>query len=203
MTFKEYSKDGERADKLCLDGSYNEAGMIYMKLFNELKTNKNVDIFIISKITLGLLINTIKGGDKEQGFAIWTKEPDDGLFGIGIYGLESAQVNLHDTIIYQMISAYFHSISSQDKDTSAENVNRYMSGVSQYCLEKEPDLLAMVICNWKLYLIEIFELLIPSEYTEEIDKIEKKMKKTIPLGKVDFPLPSKWAIDWDAEESVV
>jgi hypothetical protein len=200
MDFEAACRQGEQADELFAEGAYGKAGAAYMAILKQMDQSGEIDSFLISKVTLGVLISMIMAKQISHAFSVWTQEPDKGLFGMGIMGLEGAQVNVHDTIIYQMACACLHAYTESDQEKAAGSVAFYLRNICKYGLEHDRDLAKQAISMWKALLMHIFKLLIPNEYTKDIESFEKQLGETITAVGVTFPKPSPWVIDWGSAE---
>lgn len=196
MTFEEFCQLGEEADGLNLQDDLESAQEIYFSLLDRIQEDKVIDNFVLSKVTLGLLLSLIKQNEFEKAFEIWTADMKKSLFGIGVYGLENGQVSVQDTVLYDFICAFFHSLSAGDPKKAARQVSFYMRRICGYALDKKPELLDMAINNWKKHLQEIFGNETPAKFSAEISEMMKKAGKINPLQDIAFPDPAPWVVDW-------
>lgn len=201
MNINEYCKLGEEADNYCFQDDFVKAEEIYYNILDNLIKDKEVDNFLISKTTLGLLLLYVKSDQREKAYKIWTADPAENIFGIGIMGLEETfQTSTYDSIIYLIICGYLYSIANEDPSEAAEAIEYYMEPVVNYSIKENNSILELAISNWKKYLIDVFNGFIPQKFTDKISEYETKIDKTIPILKIDFPHPSPWKIDWKAKE---
>ena len=204
MKLDEYCRQGEKADSLYINGKFDKAEKEYHSLLKEMHGSGTIDTFVVSKITLGLLLTYIKKEEFSKAFEIWTSDPEKNIFGIGIMGLgETFQVALHDTMVYYAACAYMYTLIEDEPKNIAEEIAALMESIISYAREKEPEMLPQIISNWKSHLRDIFNIFIPTEYTKPISAIEKEQGVIYPLIDIDLPVPAKWIIDWDTEEHLI
>lgn len=192
--FEKFCKVGQEADALFNQGRYREAHTGYVRLLREIETSRLADSYLISKITLGLLMTHIKLGEYSKAFAIWNAEIEASLFGIGIYGLEHAQTSVHDMMCYDFVCAFLHSLSDGDKREAAKAVNLYMSRVCEHLTEEgDKKSMRMAISNWKQHLKEIFGSSLPHVAANPLIDAERLLGgDPVPLQGIGFPPPSIW-----------
>lgn len=192
--FQKFCKVGQEADALFNQGRYHEAHTGYVRLLKEIETSRLVDSYLLSKITLGLLMTHIKLGEYPKAFAIWNANLEDSLFGVGIYGLEHAQTSVHDMMCYDFVCAFLHSLSAGDKKDSAKAVNQYMSRICEHLLEDgDKKSLRLAISNWKQHLKEIFGSSLPHAAATPLIEFERRLGgDSVPLQGIGFPTPSVW-----------
>jgi hypothetical protein len=192
--FKFICNEGQKADHLYEEGRYREAQKAYLALVGKIEETDHVDSYLVSKITLGLMLTHIKSGDLQRAFSIWNSHIDSSLFGIGIYGLENAQTNIEDMICYDFLCAYLHSISDAPKYECASAINTYMSRVCEYGFEqKDSEMLKGAINNWKLHLNEVFKGTIPHAYALPLIEAEKRFGHAVTLSGLFLPRPATWS----------
>ncbi|MCM2282506.1 MAG: hypothetical protein NDI61_11750 [Bdellovibrionaceae bacterium] len=199
--FQKFCKVGQEADALFHLGRYREAHVGYARLLQEIENSRLVDSYLLSKITLGLLMTHIKLGEYPQAFAIWNSTAEDSLFGLGIYGLEHAQTSVQDMICYDFVCAFLHSLSAGDKDDAATAVNQYMSRICEHFfdLSDEP-MLRLAISNWKQHLKEIFGSSLPHASAKPLIETERRLMSALAIGRggavrlqgLGFPPLSAW-----------
>ncbi len=192
--YKEFCVTGMKADALYNDSRYREAQAMYQRLLRDVERSGNLDSFLVSKITLGLLLTHVRMGQFQEAVAIWTANLDESLYGIGIYGLEHAQCSVHDLICYDFVCAYLHSLTASDKQEAAKAVNQYMSRVCEQLQETgETEYLKTAVSNWKQHLNEIFGSRLPMDVASSLIETERALfgesTKHQPIG---FPVPSDW-----------
>lgn len=191
--FKFICTEGQKADHLYQEGRYREAQRCYLDLIGKIEETDQVDSYLVSKITLGLMLTHIKSGDFARAFSIWNSHIDSSLFGIGIYGLENAQTNIEDMICYDFICAYLHSVSDAPKYEAGAAVNVYMSRVCEHGFEtKNTELVRKAINNWKQHLNEIFQGTIPHKLAMTLVENEKRFGSAVTPSGIQFPNPDTW-----------
>ena len=185
---------GEKADQLYSQGRYAEALKGYTGLLNDMENDSQIDSYLIGKVTLGVILTHIKMGQLQKAITVWNSTLEDSLFGIGIYGLESAQSTLHDILTYDFICAYLHSVADATPDESGHAVTQYMSRVCEHAMEAgNRDLCRMALNNWKQHLREIFKTSIPFAYAKPLIDFEKAYGTQVKLGALEFPAPEAWS----------
>jgi hypothetical protein len=191
---------GEAADQLYLGGDYEGAEDAYMRVLRKMKNQSTIDSYLMSKLTLGMMLTLICSGKIQDAFNIWTAsiEKESSLFGIGIHGLENGQVSVKDTMLYDFICAYFHSLSGGDPKEAAEALNFYMNRICDYAKDNDPELLPTALSNWILQIHNIFEGPPPKTQLEDYEYWAKELGKTETQPDVQFPEPSKWVPEFAA-----
>lgn len=192
---------GERADTHLRNSRPREALKVYNDMVKELEQDGDVDSYLLAKITLGVLRCHVKLADYKAAFKVWNAGVDDGLFGIGIYALESAQTTVQDMLTYDMMCAFLHTLAAADKDESAAAVNQYLSRVCEHAIEDgDRKTLALALSNWKQHLREIFATSLPHEFAVPLIKFERELATTVATQPIDFPWPTQWEKPADFQE---
>jgi hypothetical protein len=207
MTFAEQCALGEQADALLAAGRHADARAAYESLSAKIEESKRVDSFIVSKVALGLLLTRIEQGDLQGAHSLWLSSLEDdrghGVLGIGIHGLETGQTSVHDLMVYFLISAYMHSLSSDPK-AALVGVNDFMKRVMQYAFEEDPELLPLALNNWRLHLKEVFNgEEVPARASHLWMEAQLRYGKKVPEAPIAFPKPSRWVIDWGEPDAPV
>ncbi len=192
--FSAFCRKGEAADALYNKGLFIEAHDAYAKLLLELENSRVFDSYLLSKITLGLLLTHIRSGKLQLAFTIWNANMEESLFGIGIYALEHAQTSIQDMLLYDFVCACLHSFSGGNKDGAASAVNQYMSRICEHLHEQaDSATLRLAISNWKTHLKEIFGNSIPHRLAEPLITAERDLKgEPLRLQALGFPSLSGW-----------
>jgi hypothetical protein len=190
---EELCQMGESADTLLRQGRTREALKEYENLMKSLERKGDIDSYLMAKVTLGVLRCQVKLGDFKNAFAVWNATLDDGLHGIGIYALESAQTTVRDMLTYDMLCAYLHTLADADQRESSAAVNHYMSRVCEHVVEEaDRATLRMAINNWKHHLKEIFSGTLPHDAAIALIRFEKTLGEPVKPQPIEFPLPSPW-----------
>ena len=192
---------GDQADTLLKAKRYPEAQSAYIDILDRAINAEHLDSFIVAKVTLGYLLALVESGDIAQAHQVWTFRPDQHLLGDGIHFLENGQTSVHDLMIYFLISAHLHAHNT-DNQAGFEGMQDHMQRVARYAVEEAPELLAVVIGNWRHHLEEIFELplaSVPPRAKVQLQELEMKAGPTITPKRVYFPKPSLWKIDWPSK----
>lgn len=198
---EELCKMGEKADTLLRQGRTREALKEYETLTKSIEIKGDLDSYLMAKITLGVLRCHVKNGDFKNAYTIWNSTLDDGLHGIGIYALESAQTTVHDMLAYDMLCAYLHTLAEADEHQTAAAVNQYMSRVCEQTVEDADRVtLRMALSNWKQHLKEIFSTAIPFDYAKPLIKFEKLLGEPVKPQPIEFPFPTPWEKPQDFAE---
>lgn len=198
---EKYCRSGERADTHLRQGRAREALKVYEEMVTSLEADGEVDSYLLAKVTLGVLRSHVKLADYKSAFNIWNSSIEDGLFGVGIYALESAQTTVQDMITYDMLCAFLHTLAAADKNESAAAVNQYLSRVCEHAIEDgDRKNLALSLSNWKQHLREIFSTSIPHQYAVPLIKFEREFAASVPTQPIDFPWPTAWEKPADFQE---
>lgn len=198
---EEFCQAGERADTYLRQGRPRDALKIYGEMMGKLEKNKEVDSYLLAKLTLGALRCHVKLGDFKTAFTVWNANMEEGLFGLGIYALESAQTTVHDMITYDMLCAFLHTLADAPTHEAARAVNQYLSRVCEHAVdEADRKTLRMAISNWKQHFKDIFPGVTPYEYVSVLIGFEKQLGETVKPEPIDFPLPTPWEKPQDFRE---
>lgn len=203
MTFDELCKEGDAADALLNEQRFPEAERAYQNVLAQAKDSGVLDSFIVSKVALGLLMCMLGQSRDAEAHALWTKELKDGPLGMGIWGLENGQTSTHDLIVYFLVSAYLHSLST-DPESALSSVDDLMHRVSGYALEDDNSFLPILINNWNRHLEEIFEGQdIPDYARADLQELETRFGGDPGLPTIAFPHLSPWVVDWNGPDDEV
>ena len=198
---EEFCRAGERADTFLRQGRPSDALKTYQEMVVGLEKSKQVDSYLLAKLTLGVLRCHVKMGDFKNAFRVWNSNLEDGFFGIGIYALESAQTTVHDMITYDMLCAFLHTLADSEPHAAARAVNQYCSRVCEHAIEEvDRQTLKLALNNWKQHLKEIFTGAIPHQYAVSLIEFEKKLGEPVKHEPIDFPLPTPWEKPHDFRE---
>lgn len=198
---EEYCSLGETADKHLRAGRVRDALKTYNEMLKKLEESGEMDSYLMAKITLGTLRCYVKLGDFKNAFTVWNASLEDGLHGIGIYALESAQTTVHDMITYDMLCAFLHTLADANKEEAAEAVNQYLSRVCEHALDEgDRATMRQAVNNWKQHLREVFAGSIPHQHAVALIKFERQLQADIKNDPIDFPLPSPWEKPSDFRE---
>ena len=190
---EEICKKGESADQLLMEGKFREALKIYGEVGKEFETSKNVDSYLIAKLTIGVMRCHVKLGDFKTAYQVWNAGMEDSLYGIGIYALESAQTTVKDMICYDMLCAFLHTLGDTEPAEVAKAVNQYLSRVCEQALEDgDRGTMRLAISNWKQHLRDVYKASIPMEHAMPLIKFEKTLGETVKQQPIDFPPPTSW-----------
>lgn len=199
--FDEFCRQGEKADTYLMRGRNRDALRVFSGILNRLNETGEVDSYLIAKVTLGILRCHIKLGEFKPAFQIWNSTLDDGLYGVGIYALESAQTTVQDLLIYDLLCGFLHTLADSDANEAAVAVNQYMSRVCEHSLEQaDKQIFRMTINNWKQHLRAIFQGTIPHQFAKPLIEFEKQLTTPVKLEPIEFPLPSAWDKPGDFRE---
>lgn len=198
---EEYCRIGEKADEYLRSGKTREALKEYSKITDNLEECREVDSYLMAKVTLGFLRAYIKLGDFKRAYEVWNANLEDGLYGVGIYALESAQTTVRDMLTYDMVCAFLHSLADKDPRESANAVNQYLSRVCEQTYEEgDRKTMLAAISNWKQHLREIFKGTIPHDFARSLIRFEKLIGESVKAQPIDFPLPTPWEKPSDFRE---
>ncbi|MES2856871.1 MAG: hypothetical protein V4692_13465 [Bdellovibrionota bacterium] len=190
---EEFCRSGERADTYLRQGRPRDALKTYLEMMGNLESGGQLDSYLVAKITLGVLRCHVKLGDFKTAFSVWNADLDEGLYGIGIYALESAQTTVHDMITYDMICGFLHTLAEADSNESAKAVNQYLSRVCEHAIEEaDRATLRMALSNWKQHLRDIFRTSLPHDIAKPLIHFERQLGEVVKPSPIDFPLPTPW-----------
>ncbi|GGK33933.1 hypothetical protein [Nocardia camponoti] len=102
--------------------------------------------------------------------------------------LERAQASPGDLLVYRLIEAHLHSLSSGDPDTAANAVDSIMQSCVNFAAEHDPRLIPRILNNWALHLAEVYQ---PAIRTPALQEAERKWGPSQP-GALFFPHPMPW-----------
>ncbi|MCK5682636.1 hypothetical protein KAJ27_00885 [bacterium] len=196
--FNELCKLGNEADSAYNKGNLSPAFENYNQILGTMLEIGDIDSFLVSKGTLGILLSFIMAKQLKEANQIWTTDQDS-LYWIGIDGLENGQVSINDTILYMQVCAYLNAHSEGKSEKRADKVSSLYYRICQFTDHVFADKKAVMITNWFLLLKGIFPEKIPEKYNDMIDSIE--CDDVSESECVVFLEPSKWVITWDAPES--
>lgn len=201
LRLEHFCRQGERADTHLRQGRARDALKIYTEVIKDLETDGGTDSYLLAKVTLGVLRCHVKLADYKHAFQVWNASINDGIFGIGIYALESAQTTVQDMLTYDMMCAFLHTLAAADKNESASAVNQYLSRVCEHAIEQtDRKTLSLALSNWKQHLREIFATSIPHEFAVPLIKFERELGTSVPPQPIDFPWPTAWEKPADFQE---
>lgn len=201
MEFAQQCRAGSSIDAMLASGRTAEAEKAYYELLERVLATKKLDIFVISKITLGLLLALIQQDRESDAAEIWTMGMEDGTLGMGVHGLEIGQTSTHDLMVYFLISAHLQSLNP-DPDAALRAVDDFMTRVCTYANDNDDSKLrALAINNWRVHLLEIHNQGAVPEATLQTYKTFATEEPQSP--RLRFPDPSPWVVDWNGEDDQV
>lgn len=183
---------GQAADMFYNTARYEDAEKAYLSLYEDMKRDGVIDLYIASKLVLGLLLCWIEDHQVERAFRLWTSKPSDDL-GEGIYGIERGQTSRHDRVVYDVVSAFFHSLSAGDIGIATASVNELMHRVCEYAHESDPLLLGLALSDWKQFLMLLHGQYVPPEVAQPVLEEMERYGRTVPLDGIEFPPPAPWS----------
>ena len=92
MDFEDYCIQGDRADDLYKKKDFDKAEKEYHTMLKTMHGSGEIDSYIVSKITLGLLLTYIKKEEYDKAFEIWV--------------LLKMSFGVFKTLIYQGLPTY-------------------------------------------------------------------------------------------------
>jgi hypothetical protein len=200
--FDELCKAGNQADALLESGRYPEALGAYADIFERSDAANTVDSFVAAKTTLSILLARVKSGDPQGAHKLWSA-PKETRIGQGVHFLELGQTSVHDLMIYFLISAHLYSIVT-DQEAALEGMEDCIQRVARYAQEEAPELLPLVIGNWRAHLEEIFEkplAQVPASAARNHKAFALSIGPLLVPAGLNFPAPSAWQIDWPSTTS--
>jgi len=194
LNIDELCRRGEQSNEWLKQGRFREAQGHLLKILKELDGVERLDSFILAKTTLALLLTHIKLGEFQKAFSLWNSQSQESIAGLGIYALEHAQTGIEDLICYDFACAYLHSLSAEERITSARAVNQYMSRICEHYRDSENhEGLLLALSNWKQHLREIFGLSLPHDIAKPLIEFERLVgRESVRLRAIEFPLPGAW-----------
>jgi hypothetical protein len=199
--FETLCRQGEQADRLSREGKHAEAEALYLSLFKDIRDGKEIDSFLVAKVTLGLILARLRAGKVQAAFDVWTQDPGDSLLGLGVQFIETGQVSPRDAVVYDFICARFHSLSGEDVADAGMAVSHYLARICDWAEKNDRSMLPSAVAHWRQALQEVFGQAIPPEHLKAIEQVQKKHSLRVPHGAVTFPEPSPWKIDWTSAEA--
>lgn len=198
---EEFCQLGEKADTLLRQGRTRDALKAYEELAAKIETSGSIDSYLMAKLTLGVLRCHVKVADFKSAFTVWNATIEDGLYGIGIYALESAQTTVRDMLTYDLLCAFLHTLAKAEPKEAATAVNQYMSRVCEQATEDaDRSTLRQAVSNWKQHLREIFQGSIPHAFAVPLIKFERTLEEPVKPQPIDFPFPTEWEKPQDFRE---
>jgi hypothetical protein len=191
LDFAALCERGQAADILLNTASYDEADAAYMSLYQDMRADGVVDLYVASKLVLGLLLSWLETRQVDRAFKLWTSRPSDDL-GEGIYGIEHGYTSAHDRVVYDIVSAFFHSLSAEDVGVASSSVNQLMQRVCEYAREEDPLMLGMALSDWKQFLMHLHGQYVPPEIAQPVLEEMERYGRAVPLEGVEFPPPDAW-----------
>ena len=194
--FDELCKAGNQADALLESGRYHEALGAYAEIFERSNAANTVDSFVAAKTALSILLAGVRSGDPQGAHKLWSA-PKETRVGQGVHFLELGQTSVHDLMIYFLISAHLYSIVT-DQEAALEGMEDCIQRVARYAREEAPELLPLVIGNWRAHLEEIFEkplAQVPASAARNHKAFASSIGPLLVPAGLNFPAPSPWQID--------
>ena len=145
---------GERADRQLCSGEREHAEVLYGAINNILYNHRQADVYLMSKITLGLMLLRVHQGDAQAAYDIWMKEPPDMPFGVGVDGLEKGQVSAHDYALYRLICGWLYALGPTPS-VALERVNETMGWL---CSHGPAELVPLAQQHWNVHLEQLGRL---------------------------------------------
>ncbi len=193
--FQEICTLGERADRL-IGEQPAEAEAAYLGLMRRLIEHRKFDVFLMSKITLGLLLAKIERDDIEGARRVVNASADANmLLGMGVQGLEEGQTSRHDRAVFDFIRAYLCA-HEPSRRTASKSLERTMLRLVKHIRANEPMLEPMALRNWKLHLAKIYKGRVPESAIKKLLAAERRYGRPVPSAPIRFPPPAPWIVDW-------
>jgi len=189
-----FFKMGEQADALMNQGDTRQAISIYSDIGREMTRLRVVDLYVVGKITLGTLSALAKDEAWEPAFKIWTAK--DGLYALGISGIEQGQISVYDAMLYRLISARLHGLASRPAQEAKAAVDETLAVIVDWArAEKQDSWLPFVVGTWLNCYDNITNGQIPSEWRREI---ESRTGLSATRAVWTYPVPDAWNLSWAA-----
>ncbi len=175
--FQELCRAGERADQLLGRDQGGPSEQAYRRILQRMLSARAVDTYLLAKLTLGIIMCRLLAGDMPTAHQIWLgRAPgkDGDFLRLGVQEMESGVCSVQDTLIYQMVGAFFHACNP-DLKVARESVNQIMSGVYEASAQHMPDVRDGVLGHWKYCLLRIYDdEPAPPDLTEEVDQAYRR-----------------------------
>ena len=185
---------GAKADRYLARGQNHLARAEVLQLAQKLLASGKVPAPWAAKASLTHLLADLADRDQTSGQKVWLGQSENKILRLGIDFMEAGQTSLHDLLIYQQISAYFHSLNP-DISSAKTGVNGLMSKVCEECAKSAPALSRIALCNWYLYLKEIYEAEPPPEALVEWKKAVESSGLRVKPKVISFPNPDSWELE--------
>ena len=185
---------GQTADSYLARGHNHLARTEILKLAEEQLASGKVTAPWAAKASLTYLLAELADGDDQAAQQIWLGRADSKFLQMGSQCIEAGQSSNRDLLIYHQISAYFHSLNPEIP-AAAQGVNQLMTTVCRGCAETAPEMLYMALCNWYLFLKEVYEGDPPADaLTDWSREVQARGWKPSPKV-ISFPNPDTWEIE--------
>ncbi|MFD3505819.1 hypothetical protein [Nocardia sp. NPDC058666] len=181
---------GAAADALLAQRNYADADHAYRAVLDAAIATGRPDALVAGKAVLGMLLSAVMSGRLNAAHHLWTSE--SGSPRLGILALESGQVSAYDTVLYRLIEAFLHSLSTGDPATSSTAVDTIMHSCVTWTADHDATTVVRLLNNWKLHLIEIHGVNPPAAYTAALDAAERRWGTTSTTNTLYFPHPGPW-----------
>ncbi|MEM6502333.1 MAG: hypothetical protein AAF685_10900 [Cyanobacteria bacterium P01_C01_bin.89] len=192
---------GEQADRDSDSNHFQQAWDGYHKILEIMRHEyKEIDSFLMAKLTLGKLLTLLRMGRFEEAHQLWIADSES-LDGLGIQFIESGQMSRFDSFLYMMMSAYLYSISAGDLGEAFQGMNARMEAICEYGLDERPDILPQALSNWHRFLQNVFSEppyrgTPPEEAQVEFQQAIATFGQDLDLMPIGYPSPSPWVVNW-------
>ncbi|WP_405137108.1 hypothetical protein [Nocardia sp. NBC_01388] len=185
---------GETADALLEAQRPAVAAAAYRALIDEAMSTGKPDPLIVGKSVLGLLMSLIFDNQVGEAHSVWIDE--QGPTYLGVWALENGQTSVHDSIAYNLVAAFLHSLSTGDRNASNHAVDTLMGRCVNWAFDKDAQVVPAMLNTWRRHLFEIHEGEPAPEYRWELTQAEQRWGGPLPESGLYWMRPYRWVVDW-------
>jgi len=179
--------EGERADHLLFQGETHLARRAYQQLSGISKCPREW----LARATLGTLVAMVLEGDDQTGHQIWLGRAPEKWQQVGLQALESGALGERDSLVFQQVAAYYHSMNP-DAAQASKAVQRIMEDVYRQSRSQDRAFRRTVLSNWYLFLKEIHEAPPPEQALQRWSECVREFGGEVRPKALWFPTPSEW-----------
>lgn len=155
----------------------------------------------LAKLALSRLICDLLDHEEEAAYELWSGQSANPILQRGISALERGLVSPHDRNLYQLTSAYLHSLGA-DPNESGQSVNSILEALFAKVSTEQPGLKRLLLDNWALLLKDIFGASPPPQALESWKAARKGYQgKLVPKTFSFFP-PDGWPTTTEAQPQI-
>lgn len=182
---------GEAADRLQNHGQDQMAESLYNELLALLKARRVEELYLWSKVTLGLILLNLRRGRPQAAYDIWMS--DKMPYGAGVQGLNAREVSSHDYVLFGLLCSWMYSMGPT-KSVALERMNEHMDGICSHLARTKDPFLPHALGNWFTYLQFVFEGQPAPAAASASFRAHCQKAGLQPKGGLDFPDPDAWVL---------